>query len=433
MIDANNSSGKRTRLPKAIWLLSWVSFFADISSEMAYPLLPLFLVSVVGTSTTELGVMEGGAVLLVSWMSAWAGIRSDAPGEARRLPWIQWGYALPVLGKALIASATSWTGVVSGRWLDRLGKGMRSAPRDALIADLIPANRRGEAFGLHRAFDTAGALLGVLLSAALLGWLSGTDLTAKPSSLPAVSTPDWVYRSIFALAAGLGLVSLGLTFLLRAPASVVVTPDHRSGWSTPKASRRVSTLAPRHHFRELSIGYWRWLGILCLFALANSSDTFLLLRLHDLGYSPWAVVMAYSLYNLAYAGFSHPMGKASDRRGRWPLIAAGWWSYTAVYAGFAFLAPIQNWCIWPLLILYGLFMALTEGIGKAAIADLIPSTFRGMGLGYFHAATGSVTFLASLLTGILWDWAGPTVALGVDALIAALALLVLYRMRYFLG
>ncbi len=190
---------KVTPLPRSVWVLSWVSFFADVSSEMVYPILPLFMISVLGTSKTQLGAMEGGAVLLVAFMSAVAGIRSDRKlGKGGRVWWIRWGYGLPVVGKAVIALTTIWPLVLGGRLLDRFGKGLRGAPRDALIADEVSPEQRGRAFGLHRAFDTAGAITGVLGSAFLLWWLTGTpqsNLTENAMGA-AAETPAWVYRAI---------------------------------------------------------------------------------------------------------------------------------------------------------------------------------------------------------------------------------------------
>ena len=213
-------------MPRPVWILSLVSFFADVSSEMVYPLLPLFLIGVLGSSKTQLGIMEGAAVLIVALMSAVAGVRSDRKGKhGGRIGWIRWGYGLPVLGKAIIAMASVWPFVLGGRLLDRFGKGLRGAPRDALIADAVSPDQRGRAFGLHRAFDTAGAMIGVLLAAFLLWWLTGTPQsnTSGEALSIAVETPEWVYRAIFGVGAGLGLASLILTFLLRESESLPPT------------------------------------------------------------------------------------------------------------------------------------------------------------------------------------------------------------------
>ena len=407
----------RTPLPRTVWVLSFVSFFADVSSEMVYPLLPLFLVGALGSTKTELGLIEGSAVLIVSLMSAVAGFRSDRTGT--RVPWIRWGYGLPVLGKSIIAMATMWPLVLGGRLLDRFGKGLRGAPRDALIADAVNAESRGRAFGLHRAFDTAGALLGVLLAAFLLWWLTGTpsESIAAGAVGAAARTPIWVYRAIFGVGAALGLASLVLTIFVRE--SEPATP------AVAAAPEGTTVASPGARGMGLPRGYWSVLAVLVLFSLANSSDTFLLLRASDLGYSPWAVVMVYALYNVTYSGLSYPAGVVSDRLGRWGVIAVGWVIYAAVYMGFALLPASHAWGMWPLMAAYGVYMALTDGVGKALIADHAPRERRGVAMGVFYAVTGVTTLGASLVAGAVWDRSGPTTALLIGAGFAMLALLVL--------
>ena len=405
------------RLPRSVWILSWVSFFADVSGEMIYPLLPLFLVGVLGSSRMQLGMIEGAAVLLVAGMTAFAGRRSDRAGGGR-VPWIRWGYGLPVLGKATIAVATAWPLVLGGRLLDRLGKGLRGAPRDALITDAVSEDQRGRAFGLHRAFDTAGAFVGVLLSALLLWWLTGTpqqDDAAVASA--AARTPAWVYRAVFGVGAGLGLAALVLTFLVRETA--------------PAAARRPARAdaAPTPGALELPRGYWSVLALLGVFSLANSSDVFLLLRASELGYSPWIVVALYATYNLAYAALSYPVGVLSDRLGRWRMIAGGWALYAVVYVGFALLPATHAWGLWPLMALYGVYMALTDGVGKALIADHAPAARRGTAMGLFYAVTGVTTLVASVIAGLVWDRLGSTPAFLIGAGFSALALALLAVLR----
>lgn len=425
------SSAAKLRLPRPVWILSWVSFFADVSSEMVYPLLPLFLVSVLGSSKTQLGAMEGGAVLIVALMSAFAGIRSDRQGEGGgRVPWIRWGYGLPVIGKAVIALATVWPLVLGGRLLDRFGKGLRGAPRDALIADAVTADQRGRAFGLHRAFDTAGALVGVLLSAVLLWWLTGTPQQATATSplTAAAETPEWVYRVLFGVGASLGLASLILTFLVRESESMPKASPRTTTETTPE-SNAASTPTARTEWFHLPRSYWSVLAVLVLFSLANSSDTFLLLRASDLGYPPWSVVLVYALYNVTYSALSYPAGMLSDRLGRWRIIAVGWSIYAGAYAGFALLPASQAWGMWPLMAAYGVYMALTDGIGKALIADHSPRETRGAAMGLFYALTGLTTLGASLLAGVVWDRSGPTAALMIGSGFAVLALLALLLVR----
>jgi len=420
---------KKRPLPRSVWILSFVSFLADISGEMMYPLLPLFLIGVLGSSKTQLGAMEGVAVLIVSLMSAYAGIRSDRKGKGGgRVRWIRIGYGLPVLGKAIVALATVWPMVVFGRILDRFGKGLRSAPRDALIADAVSAEQRGRAFGLHRALDTAGALVGVLLAAFLLWWL--TDSPRFDSSVGVstkiVDSPAWVYRAIFGFSSVLGLASLALTFFVHDAPAVVSDQRDSSVMSGDEESPTPTSLARKKSgWFHLPGSYWAVLGVLILFSLANSSDTFLLLRARDLGYSSWSIVLVYALFNVTYSALSYPLGVLSDRIGRWRIIATGWSIYAASYVGFALLPNSYAWGMWPLMAFYGVYMALTDGINKALIADHAPKEHRGAAMGLFYALTGATTLIASLLTGVVWDLIGPAPALLLGAGFAMLALLAL--------
>ncbi|MBK9035519.1 MAG: MFS transporter [Myxococcales bacterium] len=366
---------------------------------MIYPLLPMFVVAVLGASATELGWIEGSAAAMVALLTAYAGVRSDR--YRRRVPWVRWGYGLPVLGKAVLVGAVAWPMVYLGRTIDRLGKGLRSSPRDALIADATPPAQRGRAFGLHRAMDTAGALVGVLASAFLLWWLSGT-----PRGDAATGRADaGPYRVIFAIAAAMGLAALALTFLVR-EAPRPAPPPVAAGAPPADASRAL----PR--------SYWIVLAAMMVFAVANSSDTFLILRAVHVGMSPWKVVLAYALFNLVYTVASYPAGALSDRLGRWRVIGVGWAIYALVYAGFA---RSDATTIWPLFACYGLYMALTDGVGKALVADHAPADRRGRALGVFYLATGLATIAASLLAGVAWDQLGPSAPFWIGAGGAALA------------
>jgi len=338
--------------------------------------------------------------------------------------WIRIGYGMPVLGKAVIAVAMTWPMVLGGRLFDRFGKGLRGAPRDALIADAVSPDQRGRAFGLHRAFDTTGALLGVLVSALLLWWLTGTPQksTTTEALVTAAQTPDWVYRVIIWIGAGLGLASLALSFLVHEPDSG--TSDAPDALPPADSPLKINT-----GWWQMPRSYWGVLAVLGLFSLANSSDTFLLLRASDLGYSPWKVVLVYALFNFTYAGLSYPFGVLSDRLGRWRIIAVGWAIYAGVYAAIALLPKSQAWGLWPLMAFYGVYMALTEGVGKALIADHAPKESRGAAMGMFYALTGLTTLGASLLAGTIWDRVGPEAALLTSAGFAILALLGLGLVR----
>jgi MFS family permease len=321
--------------------------------------------------------------------------------------------------------------VLGGRLLDRFGKGLRGAPRDALIADAVIVEQRGQAFGLHRAFDTAGALAGVLLSAALLWWLMGTPQSsgAARSRTSEPVTPAWIYRAIFGVSAALGLMSLVLTFLVRES-----QPSSLSGTRTDSEENQAQVAAAStpvgvKSWLNLPRSYWWVLGILTFFSLANSSDTFILLRANDLGYSPWAVVLVYALYNTTYATLSYPAGVLSDSHGRWRIVGVGWTIYAAVYVGMALLPSSQAWGIWPLMAAYGIYMALTDGIGKALIADHSQRQTRGAAMGLFYALTGLTTLGASVLTGVTWDRWGHSAAFLIGAGFAILSTAALFILR----
>jgi MFS family permease len=380
-----------------VWLLGGVSFFADVSGEMIVPLLPLFVVAVLGASATALGGIEGAAQAVVALLAAFAGARSD---RGARVPWVRAGYGLPIAGKAIVAAATGWALVLAGRILDRIGKGLRGGPRDALIADATPEALRGRAFGLHRTMDTAGAFVGVAIAAALV---AGLGAEPSPADVHA-------YRVIFAIAAAIGIASLVLTLAVREPAR-----ERSRESSSAVTTSPVALALPR--------AYWLVLGMLVVFALANSSDAFLLLRAAGDGLSPLAVVLAYAVFNATYTLGSYPAGALSDRFGRWRVIGVGWAVYAVVYAGFA--AWTSSTAAWSLFAVYGVYAALTDGVGKALIADVAPRAQRGRALGIFYFATGATTLVSSLVAGVLWDRVSHAAPLWLGAIAAAVALAIL--------
>ncbi len=435
--DTRTDTTQRTtsrQLPRPVIVLGWVSLFADVSGEMIYPLLPLFLVGVLHASATSLGWVEGVATATVALLTAWAGWRSDriVRGRRRRVPWVQWGYGLPVLGKGLLAFAFVWPMVLAGRTIDRLGKGVRSSPRDAIIADAVPASQRGRAFGFHRAMDSAGAVIGVAASAGLLWWFTGSPLHGGPNAGVAANATHeaWAFRMVFGVAALLGLISWAITFLLRedeaAGSSDDATESPAKRVSTESAPSVAAIAAPRAGPMGFSFAYWRTLAIMLVFALANSSDTFLLLRARDVGLSPWAVVLAYALFSLMYMSFSYPAGIISDKLGRWRVIGAGWAIYAIVYVGFVYTGAAG---VWPLMALYGVSVALTDGVGKALIADHAPKERRGTALGIFYMLSGLASLAASVAAGLLWDRFGPRATFGFGAGFAALALVLIPVLR----
>ncbi len=406
------------RLPRAVVLLSWVSFFADVSSEMMYPLMPLFIVGALGASTTALGGIEGAAAAVVAFLGAWTGFRSDR--RRKRVPFVRVGYGLPVLGKALIAFAFAWPMVLAGRLVDRVGKGLRGSPRDALIADATDESIRGRAFGFHRAMDTAGAMVGVLLSALLVWWFIGTPKAPANEALqnlPPLQDAGDGFRLVFGISAVLALISLAITFMVRESEPIE---------SAAKSEKSARPHAADADGRVLSRSYWRTVSLLLIFALGNSSDAFLLLRAGDVGLTPWAVVLAYALYNVTYALLSYPAGIISDRLGRWRVIALGWAIYAGAYLGFACTNAAGIWLLFPI---YGFYMALTDGVSKALVVDHARRTRRGTALGVYYMLTGLAALLGNLVVGVIWHEWGATPALCLGAGAAALALVLIPVLR----
>lgn len=359
-------------ISRNVFVLGLVSFAADISSEMLYPVLPVFLTATLGAPVSLVGVIEGVAEGTASTSKVASGWWSDR--LPRRRPLIALGYGLSALGKLLLALAFVWPQALLARFSDRLGKGTRTAPRDALIAESSPTLARGRAFGSHRAMDTAGAVLGPLLGLALVASLGEGRL-----------------RLIFLLAVLPAALSVALVSLAREPLRARARSREVGQWRLDVRG------APR--------AYWLFLGVSALFAFGNSSDAFLLLRAQDLGLELTAVVLAYVVFNTTYALFSFPAGAVSDRIGRRPLLAGGFLAFGIVYLGLALAGDVS--AVWPLFAGYGLTMALTEGVGRAWIADLAPPERRGAFVGLYHTTIGLSAVVASVLAGVLWDQVGP--------------------------
>ena len=371
-------------LPRNVKALGAVSLLNDASSEMIFPLLPVFLTGVLGAAPMSLGLIEGAAEAAAAAMKVASGRRSDT--TARRKPMVLLGYGLASLARPLIALATAAGQVLALRLIDRAGKGIRSGPRDALIAEATRPEQRGRAFGFHRAMDHTGALIGPLLAAAIL--YLGADL-----------------RLVFALAAipALGVMGVLLTKVRETPASRVPAPN------------LGAPVVPRPASPSLAL----YLGVLAVFTLGNSSDAFLLLRAQEAGVALAAVPLLWSFHHLVKSLVSTPAGSLSDRIGRKRAILIGWSAYTLAYAGFA--AATQAWHFWGLFAVYGLFHAFAEGPERALLADLAGTATRGRDFGWFHAVAGGMQLPASLLTGYLWQTSGAAVALGAGAALAAVA------------
>ncbi|MBI3603921.1 MAG: MFS transporter [Nitrospirae bacterium] len=391
----NNSSRWRLGLSANVLLLGAVSFFNDAASEMIYPLLPLFLTVTLGAGPTALGVIEGVAESTASFLKLASGYLSDRVHHRKR--WVVVGYLLANLTRPLIGLASSWFGVLLLRFVDRVGKGLRTSPRDALIAESTPQTSWGKAFGFHRAADHAGAVAGPLLAT--------LALTALPGQ----------YGAIFLLSLIPGLLALGLLV-----AGVRDLP-------TAAAPTRREPLHIAAAWREMPSTLRRFTLILLLFTLGNSSDVFLLLKAQQLGVPIALIPLLWMALHLVKMGSSLPAGILSDRLGRKGMIVAGWGVYVLTYCGFA-LADAA-WQAWGLFLVYGLYFGLTEGVEKALIADLAPERLRGSAFGLYHLAIGIGALPASLLFGWVWQRFGDPAAFGMGAVIALAAMLWLWPLR----
>ncbi len=375
-----------------VFVLGIVSFFTDISSEMIYPLVPIFLTTTLGAPLAVVGAIEGVAestASIVRWLSGWV---SDRVG--RRKPFVVLGYGLAAVAKPLLALAFHWPVVLFARFVDRFGKGVRSAPRDALVAQWTEREARGRAFGFHRAVDTAGAVLGPLGALALLAILGQN------------------FRLIFVLAfvpAVLGMVLLRLV--------------------GERASRQASEAAaaaakPASGGFRFGAAYYAFFIVSVAFALGNSSDAFLILRSRNLGLSVNEAVLAYVAYNASYSLLAMPAGIVSDRLGRRNVIGLGFAIFAGVYVGFAVIG--SGAYVWLLFPLYGVYMALTEGVGRALVVDLVPGDRQGSALGLYQGGVGLMALLSSIMAGFLWDRVGPPAPFFLGGSTAALALVLLF-------
>ncbi len=360
--------------------LGLVSLFNDIASEMIYPLLPAFLAVTLGAGPEAVGVVEGIAETTASVGKGLFGWLSDL--RTRRKPFVVAGYAISVAARPLIALARAWGVVIGIRFADRIGKGVRTAPRDAMIAGAVDPARRGVAYGFERSMDNAGAFLGPLVAALLLRFFVRDT------------------RSVFALSVVPGAVAVLLILF--------GTRESAAPPSAPAPAEPAAAPLPRP-FLVL-------IAIFTLFALSNSTDAFLLLRARDCGVAVWEIPLLWAAFNGAKALLNTPAGSLSDRTGRIPSVLLGWVVYAAAYLGFA--RAHGRGTIWALFLLYSLFYALTEGAQRALVADLAGARARGRAFGVFHMAVGVASLPASLLFGLLWDRLGARAAFEIDAAVA---------------
>lgn len=371
------------RIPRNVWVTGWVSFFMDVSSEMVYPLVPLFLSSSLGASKSVIGLIEGIAEAAASVLKLFSGALADRFGKHKLLMGL--GYGISTASRPVLALATGWGMVLISRFTDRVGKGIRTAPRDAIIAASTPPERLGLAFGFHRALDTAGAVVGPAVALLIL----------------AIWTAD--YRLVFWLSIIPGVLAVALIIFF-------ITADGSAPLMKTKFSWSL------HGFDARFVGF---IAVVGLFSLGNSSNAFLILKAEHAGIGPAWISGVYLAFNATYVLVSIPGGVLADRIGMRPVIAGSFVLFALVYAGFA-LADTP-WPIAGLFVLYGVYMGFTEGVQRAYLATLVPSERTATGFGLYHMIVGVAILPASLIAGFLWDHVGPAAPFWFGAGMAALA------------
>lgn len=378
----------RPRLTRNIYVVSAVSFLQDTASEILYPILPFFVTGVLGAPPAVLGLIEGTADGVASATKAFSGRLADL---RRRRPIVATGYGMSALGKALLAMAGAWPMVLAARFTDRVGKGLRGPPRDTIIADESTVENRGRAFGFHRAADTAGAVLGPLIGLGLF-YLVGQQ-----------------FQILFWIALIPAALSVGIVFLIR---------------ERPRSESRLHDKASP---KSLPRRYWRFIALITVFSAINFPDALLLLRAKDLGLGFADVTFLYVLYNVSYAVLSYPAGVISDRGRRSSVFGAGIAVFAAAYLGFG-LTSTTTW-MWLLFPVYGAYTALTDGISRAWVADLVPAPLRGTALGIHAMVSGFGLLVAGVWAGLLWRGSGrlPFVVSGIVAALLASVMLVAGR------
>ena len=398
--EESSSATARTRLPGSIWALGFVSLFMDVSSEMIHALLPVFLVTVLGASTLTVGIIEGVGEATASISKLFSGWLSDRLGKRKLLTVV--GYGLGALSKPLFAVAPTTSWVLFARFSDRIGKGIRGAPRDALVGDLAPSALKGAAYGLRQSLDTVGAFAGPLLAMALM----------------ALFADD--FRLVFWLALVPGLAAVAILLL---------------AVREPKRHVRASSKGAPIHWTELRrLGgmFWGVVAVGTVLTFARFSEAFLILRAQDAGLSLTLVPLVLVVMNIVYAASAYPMGALSDRVNRHLILMAG---FVVLIAADIVLAAAPNpWMVMLGVGLWGLHMGMTQGLLATLVADAAAAAFRGTAFGVFHFVTGIAVLLASLIAGALWQVIGPTATFIGGAVftavgLAGMAMLVGHRQR----
>jgi MFS family permease len=385
------------KLPRNVRIVAVTSFLTDVSSEMVINLLPLFLKNVLGVKTALIGLIEGVAESTSSLLRLFSGWFSDRIGRRKLLAVL--GYGVSAFFKPLFYFAQSWGVVAAARWGDRVGKGIRTAPRDALVADSTPPAQRGHAFGFHRAADTAGAFSGLVIAMALVWLLQQGSGELRPGTFRLI-----VLASLLPAFVAVAVLAAGVR----------------------ETAVRGSRQRPRFGFRALGKNFRYFIIMVGVFELGNSSDAFIVLRAQERGFSVVGILGMMIVFNFVYTVVSLPAGRLSDRIGRRRLIMAGWALYAVAYLGLAMARSAGHIVV--LYVVYGAYYGLSYGTAKALVADLVPAESRGMAYGTYNAVLGLTDLPASLLAGLLWSGTGPWAGFGPAAPFyfgAAMALLAL--------
>ncbi|VVC04431.1 Multidrug resistance protein MdtG [Candidatus Bilamarchaeum dharawalense] len=376
------------KLDRNVIALGLVSFFTDVSSEMIFPILPLFLNGILGVGKEIIGLIEGVADSISSLLDIFIGYFSDRQG--RRKDYVIFGYGLSTVLKIGLVFATAWQHVLAIRGLERIGKSIRTSPRDAIIAESSDEKTRGQAFGLHRAMDTLGAIVGPIIAYVILKWFGETETG---------------FRTVFVIAVIPAVLAvLTLLVLVREPKKETTKITKPNFWES---------------LRMLDGRYKKFLAISCFFSLAYFSYALLIVRANDIGIKPEDVVLIYVFYNIIYALISVPIGKLSDRIGRKFVIAASFILYAVICLGF--IVASQFWQVVLLFVLYAIFVAADESVNKAYISDISGNRIRGIALGAYNSAVGAAYLPASIIFGFLWVVFGVPFAFGAAAVVAIIA------------
>jgi len=395
-LPPRRGSNKTWRFNRNVFFLGIVSLLTDVSGEMIFTLVPLFLSNVLGATTTVIGLIGGLSDSTDAIFRILSGWFSDKIG--RRKPLAILGYSLSTLAKPFMYLASSWGGVLAIRFADRLGKGIRTSPRDALVADSTSAREMGKSFGLHRAMDTGGAFLGLVIAAAVIFFLQGGGFELS------LGTYRWLVV--------VGVVPAVLAVL------VLIVSVHE---------RRPPTASSRHKPTQNKLGagfdsrFKVFLAVMAVFTLGNSSDFFVILRAQNLGSPVISVVLMLILFNACYALVSLPAGTLSDRLGRKRVIILGWFTYALVYLGFAL--AVNSWSLWLIFAGYGIYYGMVEGVARAFVADLVPEEKRGTAYGLYHGVVGLTLLPASLIAGWLWQTFSPAAPFYFGAALSLVAML----------